>query len=61
MSETAELDAMVDAAAAVLGLRVAPEWRAAIRAHLAISLGHAHAVADFVLPDEIEPAPVFRA
>ncbi len=61
MSEPADLDAMIDAAAAVLGITVAPEWRAAIRMHLAISLGHAHAVAAFVLPDDAEPAPVFRA
>jgi 1-carboxybiuret hydrolase subunit AtzG-like len=61
MNDPRDLDAMIDAASALLGIAVAPEWREAIRLHLAISLGHAHAVADFALPDEADPAPVFRA
>lgn len=61
MSDQPDLDAMIDAASALLGIKVAPDWRASVRQHLAISLGHAHAVAAFALPDESEPAPVFRA
>jgi len=55
------LDALIDSGTTLLGLPVAPEWRAAIRLHLAISLEHARAVAEFALPDEIDPAPVFSA
>ena len=55
------LDQMIDALAPALGLRVDPAWREAVRTHLRLSLGHAALVADFPLPDEMEPAPVFTA
>lgn len=56
-----QLDALIDAAAPALGLAVRPEWRAAVRANLAVSLRMGAAVLDFPLDDEAEPAPVFRA
>jgi hypothetical protein len=55
----AELDAYMDASAAVLGIAIAPEWRDAVRANLALSLRMAATVAAFPLEDEAEPAPVF--
>ena len=55
------LDRMIDAAEPVLGIPVDPAWRASIRTHLEISLRHALAITSFPLPDEAEPAPVFRA
>lgn len=55
----AELEAYMDASAAVLGIAIAPEWRAAVRANLALSLRMAETVAAFPLEDEAEPAPVF--
>ncbi len=55
------LDALIDAAEPLLGIPVDPAWRASIRTHLEISLRHALTVASFRLPDESEPAPVFRA
>ncbi len=61
MTEIDELDALIDAGTAVLGIAVAPEWREQIRLHLAISLRHAAAVEAFPLPDETDPAPVFQA
>ena len=61
MNEPAELDALIDAACAVLGIPLVPAYRAGVRLHLAISLDHARAVAAFALPDAAEPAPVFRA
>jgi hypothetical protein len=57
----AELDAYIDSSAAVLGLTIAPEWRDAVRANLAITFRLAGVVADFELPDEAEPAAVFTA
>ncbi len=56
-----DLDAIIDAGTAMLELSVQPEWRAAIRTHLAISLRLARVVDAFALPDDAEPAPVFEA
>ena len=52
-------DAYLDAAAALLGLRIAPDWRPEVRMHLAILLANAERVLAFELPDEAEPAEVF--
>jgi hypothetical protein len=57
----AALDAFIDASAAVLGLTIAPEWRAAVRANLAVTFRLGAVVEEFELPDEAEPAPVFTA
>lgn len=56
-----DLNALIDAQAAILGLAVAPEWRAAIRANLAVTLRMGALVEGFPLEDDAEPAPVFRA
>jgi hypothetical protein len=56
-----ELDAWIDAGTAVLGIAVRPEWRAAVRLHLGITIDHANNVLAFAMPDEADPAPVFRA
>ena len=61
MSDSNELDAWLDASAALLGIAIAPEWRAAIRLHLRITRGMAQRVLEFPLPDEADPAPVFGA
>jgi len=57
----AELDAYMDASAAVLGLTIAPEWRDAVPANLMVTFRLAAVVEEFDLPDEAEPAPVFSA
>ena len=57
----AELDAYIETSAVVLGLTIAPEWRAAVRANLAATFRLAALVEAFELPDEAEPAPVFTA
>ena len=54
-----ELDAYMDASAAVLGIAIDPAWRDAVRANLALSLRMAATVAAFPLEDEAEPTPVF--
>jgi hypothetical protein len=61
MSNTDELDAWLDANAALLGIAVAPEWRDAVKLHLRITRDLAQKVSEFQLPDDAEPAPVFRA
>jgi 1-carboxybiuret hydrolase subunit AtzG-like protein len=55
------LDGFIDAAARMLALPVEPQWRAAIRANLEVNLRMANFVAEFALPDETEPAPIFTA
>ena len=55
------LDQFIDASAAALGLPIEPEWKAAIKANLAVTLRLANLVGEFELPDEAEPAPVFEA
>ena len=55
------LDGFVAAAARALALPVEPQWLPAIRANLEVNLRMAAFVAEFALPDESEPAPIFRA
>ncbi len=55
------LDDFILAAAAALDLPLAPEWQAAVKSNLAVTLKHAATVAEFALPDAAEPAPVFKA
>lgn len=57
--DDADLDAFAAAGCALLGVPIAPEWRAAIRANLRASLALGARVAAFPLPDEADPAPVF--
>jgi len=63
MAETKgnDLDALVDAAAATMGLPIEPAWKPAIKANLQVSLRLAALVEEFELPDDAEPAPVFEA
>jgi hypothetical protein len=56
-----DLDDFVAAAARVLALPIEPQWLAAIKANLKVNLRLGAFVAEFVLPDESEPAPVFTA
>jgi hypothetical protein len=55
------LDDFIAAAAAALQLPLEPEWQTAVKANLAVTLQHAKFVADFALPDEAEPAPIYTA
>ena len=55
------LDEFIETAARALSLPIEPEWKAAVRANLEATLKHAALIDQFPLPDEAEPAPVFRA
>ncbi len=55
------LDAYIDAAGRALALPIDPAWKPAIRANLEVTLRLAAQVSEFPLPDEAEPAPVFKA
>jgi Protein of unknown function (DUF4089) len=55
------LDRFIDAAAQALALPVEPGWKSAVRFNLDVTLRAAGLFADFPLPDDAEPAPVFVA
>jgi 1-carboxybiuret hydrolase subunit AtzG-like protein len=55
------LDAFITAAAETLALPIDPAWRPAVRAHLEVTLRLARLVDEIELPDDAEPAPIFRA
>jgi hypothetical protein len=55
-----DLDEFVNAAAKALQLPLDPSWQAAVRFNLDVSLEFARLVNEFPLPDETEPAPVFK-
>ena len=55
-----ELAAYVDETAKRVGLPIAPEHRPGVIQFTGILLAHAALVLEFPLPDEVEPAPVFR-
>jgi hypothetical protein len=59
--DEAALDALIEAGTTLLGIDMKPGWRQAVRVHLAISLRHAESVLETELPDDLDPAPVFRA
>ena len=60
-SDVEALDDFIDAAAKLLSLPIEPEWRSGIKANLQVTLRVGAMVAEFELPDEAEPAPVFEA
>ena len=52
---------LIDAAARALELPIEPEWKAAVKTNLQVTLRHGAHVAEFELTDDAEPAPVFVA
>ena len=61
MPDKPDLDAYIDSAAQTLGLTVEPGWKPAVRANLEVTFKLAALVAEKELPDDAEPAPVFKA
>ena len=55
------LDAYLDGAAYSLRLPIEPAWRPAVKANLETLLAFAELVDAFPLPEELTPAPVYRA
>ena len=56
-----EMDKLIEAGTALLGIAVQTDWLPTIRANLEVTLRLAAMVEAFELPDEAEPAPVFAA
>ena len=61
MPNSDHLDAYIDSAAAALGIPLDPAWKPAIRANLDVTFRFAALVGEKELPDDAEPAPVFKA
>jgi hypothetical protein len=59
--DAASLKRQVDAAIASARLKVEPEWRAGIDAHIQAIAKAAALVMEFQLDEELDPAPVFSA
>ena len=55
------LDDFITATAVALDLTLEDAWKPAVKAHLDVTLRHAAVVVEFKLPEEVEPAPVFKA
>ena len=54
-------DEFVTEAAQAMDIDIRAEWAAEVRGNLELMLRMAETVLAFDLPDEAEPAPVFRA
>jgi len=61
MASNDPLDDLISATADALALPIDPAWRPAVRTHLEITFQLGKLVEEFELPDDAEPAPVFRA
>jgi len=61
MATSDTLDTYLDGAARALGLPIEPAWRPSVKANLETLLAFAELVEAFPLPEEIAPAPVYRA
>ena len=61
MPKTDPLDSYIDSAAAALDIPIDPAWKPTIRANLDVTFKLATLVAEKELPDDAEPAPVFKA
>ncbi len=54
-------DAFIDAVAPLLGLEIKPAYRPAVKVHLEAAARMAALMQSVELPEDAEPAPVFRA
>jgi Protein of unknown function (DUF4089) len=56
-----DLSALAAAGVTALAVPIEPAWHAGIAFNLQLLFKHAALIDGFALPDESEPAPVFRA
>ena len=55
------IDGLVAASAQAVGLTIEPAWYGGVKFNLQLILRHAALVEEFSLPDDAEPAAVYRA
>jgi len=56
-----DLTTLIDASGRAFALTIEPAWRPAIHANLRVIFGQAALFMAFELPDDAEPAPIFKA
>lgn len=56
-----KLDEFITIASSALDLPLEEAWQPALKANLEVTLKLANLVAEFPLPDEAEPAPIYKA
>jgi 1-carboxybiuret hydrolase subunit AtzG-like len=56
-----QLNTAIKAGAQMLGLTIEPAWMPSVRANLEVSLRLGKLVEEFPLPDDHEPASIFKA
>ena len=61
MNSPDSLEAYITSAAQALALTIEPEWKDAVRANLEVTFRLAAMVDGKALPDDAEPAPIFKA
>jgi len=61
MADPDPLDEFITASGRALALPMKPDWLRAVRANLEVTFNHAALVAEFELPNDAEPAPIFTA
>lgn len=61
MPDRDQTDDFIKAAAKSLDLSLDPAWKPAIRSNLEVTFKLARLVEEFPLPDDAEPAPVYKA
>jgi hypothetical protein len=61
MANPDPLDDFIMASARTLAIPMKKDWLPAVRANLEVTLKHAAVVAEFEMPDDAEPAPIFAA
>ncbi len=60
MADT-NLDDFIEAGTVSLGIPLEEAWKPSVKANLAVTLRLAESVTEFKLPDDAEPAPIFKA
>jgi Protein of unknown function (DUF4089) len=61
MSKPDPYDDLIEAAARIVTLNIEPAQQPAVRANLQVIFGQATLFMAFELPDDTEPAPIFKA
>jgi hypothetical protein len=61
MANPDPIDEFIVASARTLGLPLEADWLPVVRTNLEVTLKHATLVAEFEMPDDAEPAPIFAA
>jgi 1-carboxybiuret hydrolase subunit AtzG-like protein len=60
-SQSDPIDRLIEASASALALTIEPAWKSSVRTNLQVIFAQAALFCDFELPDDAEPAPIFKA